>query len=44
MEATITIRIDQATKAKLEKAAKKEGRSLSNYLRRLLEQKSSPAS
>jgi predicted CopG family antitoxin len=44
MESTITIRIDKATKDKLEAAAKKEGRSLSNYLRRLLEKKSSTAS
>lgn len=41
MDASITLRIDQATKAKLEKAAKKDGRSLSNYLRKLLEKAAS---
>lgn len=40
MEASITIRLDEATKKKLEKAAKKDGRSLSNYIRRLLEKSS----
>ena len=40
MDATITIRLDQKTKEKLEKAAKKDGRSLSNYIRRLLEKSS----
>lgn len=40
MDATVTIRIDQKTKDKLEKAAKKDGRTLSNYIRWLLEKSS----
>lgn len=40
MDATVTIRLDQKTKDKLEKLAKKDGRSLSNYIRRLLEKSS----
>lgn len=37
MDSSITIRLDQATKDKLEKLAKKDGRTLSNYVRRVLE-------
>lgn len=37
MEASITIRVDSATKTKLEKAAKKDGRTLSAYVRRIVE-------
>lgn len=41
METSITVRVDQKTKDKLEKAAKKDGRTLSNYVRRLLEKSTS---
>ncbi len=37
MDTSITIRISKEVKAKLDKIAKKDGRSLSNFLRRHLE-------
>ena len=37
MEETIIVRVDKATKAKLKKAAQKDGRTLSNYVRWVLE-------
>ena len=44
MDTSITIRISKETKEALEAAAAKEGRSLSNYVRRLLEKKTSTTS
>jgi len=37
MDATIIVRVDPALKNKLNKAAKKDGRTLSNYIRLVLE-------
>jgi predicted HicB family RNase H-like nuclease len=42
-EATLTIRIRPSIKAKAVKRAKAEGRSLANYLERLIEQDSKPS-